>query len=114
MMDFIMVPLIFGIVTYGIYSLFELFVHKKERLMIIEKLSEKVDWAILQCFENRMSDGWLRLRIIDRLHFPYVCACEFRRRLENDFYGVWSVGFVVRWFRIDLGIYYREQNGKKE
>ena len=47
MMDFIMVPLIFGIVTYGIYSLFELFVHKKERLMIIEKLSEKVDWAVL-------------------------------------------------------------------
>lgn len=47
MMDFIMVPLIFGIVTYGIYSLFELFVHKKERLMIIEKLSDKVDWAVL-------------------------------------------------------------------
>mgnify|MGYP000637248474 FL=1 len=47
MMNFIMVPLIFGIVTYGIYSLFELFVHKKERLMIIEKLSEKVDWAVL-------------------------------------------------------------------
>ena len=47
MMDFISIPLIFGIVTYGIYSLFELFVHKKERLMIIEKLSEKVDWAVL-------------------------------------------------------------------
>ena len=50
MMDFISIPLTFGIVTYGIYSLFELFVHKKERLM----------------------------------------------------------------FRIDLGIYYREQNGEKE
>lgn len=47
MMDFISIPLVVGIICYGIYSLFELFVHKKERLMIIEKLSEKVDWAVL-------------------------------------------------------------------
>ena len=39
MMDFITVPLIFGIVTYGIYKLFELFVCKKERLIIIEKIN---------------------------------------------------------------------------
>ena len=39
MMDFITVPLTFGIVTYGIYKLFELFVCKKERLMIIEKMN---------------------------------------------------------------------------
>ena len=31
MMDFITIPLTFGIVTYGIYKLFELFVCKKER-----------------------------------------------------------------------------------
>ena len=31
MMDFIMVPLIVGIVCAGIYGLFELFVRKKER-----------------------------------------------------------------------------------
>lgn len=47
MMDFIFIPLVIGIICYGIYSLFELFVHKKERLMIIEKLSEKVDLAVL-------------------------------------------------------------------
>ncbi len=47
MMDFISIPLVVGIICYGIYSLFELFVHKKERLMIIEKLSEKVDWSML-------------------------------------------------------------------
>ena len=62
MMDFIMVPLIFGIVTYGIYSLFELFVHKKERLMIIEKLSEKVDWAVL--------DGKLQLPSFAQNRYP--------------------------------------------
>lgn len=37
MMDFIMVPAIMAIITVGIYKLFELFVCKKERLMLIEK-----------------------------------------------------------------------------
>ncbi|MBR2607359.1 MAG: hypothetical protein IKC70_05455 [Bacteroidaceae bacterium] len=39
MMDFITIPLIFGIVTLGIYKLFELFVCKKERLIILEKMN---------------------------------------------------------------------------
>ena len=39
MMDFITVPLTFGIVTYGIYKLFELFVCKKERLTIIDRMN---------------------------------------------------------------------------
>ena len=43
MMDFIMVPLIVGIVCAGIYGLFELFVRKKERLAIIEKIGDKLD-----------------------------------------------------------------------
>ena len=38
-MDFITVPLVFGIVTCGIYKLFELFVCKKERLIILEKIN---------------------------------------------------------------------------
>ena len=40
-MEFIMIPAIFGIVTLGFYKLFELFVCKKERLLIIEKMGEK-------------------------------------------------------------------------
>lgn len=40
-MDFIMVPTIIGIITLGFYKLFELFVCKKERLLIIEKMGEK-------------------------------------------------------------------------
>ena len=39
MMDFITIPLIFGSVTYGIYKLFELFVCKKERLFLLEKMN---------------------------------------------------------------------------
>ena len=41
-MDFIMVPLIMGIITVGIYKLFELFVCRRERMAIIEKLGDKI------------------------------------------------------------------------
>lgn len=41
-MDFIMVPFIMGIITLGIYKLFELFVCRRERMAIIEKLSDKI------------------------------------------------------------------------
>jgi hypothetical protein len=52
MMDFITVPLVVGIVTLGIYKLFELFVRKKERLSIIEKIGEKFDASMI---ENKFS-----------------------------------------------------------
>ncbi|BEG99542.1 DUF6249 domain-containing protein [Bacteroides sedimenti] len=52
MMDFISVPLVVGIVTLGIYKLFELFVRKKERLSIIEKIGEKFDASMI---ENKFS-----------------------------------------------------------
>lgn len=42
MMDFITVPLVVGIVFYGVYKLFELFVCKNERLKIIDKLGDKL------------------------------------------------------------------------
>ena len=41
MFNFIIPPLVVGIITLGIYKLFELFVCKKERLLIIEKMGEK-------------------------------------------------------------------------
>ena len=40
-MNFIMVPAIMGILTLGFYKLFELFVCKKERLLMIEKMGDK-------------------------------------------------------------------------
>lgn len=43
MLDFISVPLTCAIVFAAIYGVFELFVRRKERLAIIEKLSEKID-----------------------------------------------------------------------
>ena len=40
MFSFLTPTFVLGIITYGIYRLFELFVCKKERIMLIEKLSE--------------------------------------------------------------------------
>ena len=51
MMDFISVPLITGIVFAAIYGLFELFVRRKERLTLIEKLGDKLD---ISGFENKL------------------------------------------------------------
>ena len=46
-MDFIMLPAVMGIITLGIYKLFELFVRKKERLIIIDKIGDKLTPEIL-------------------------------------------------------------------
>ena len=47
-MEFITIPLVVGMITYGIYGLFELFVRRKERIMLIEKIGEKIDPPLLQ------------------------------------------------------------------
>ena len=52
MMDFISIPLVVGIITLGIFRLFDLFVRKKERLAIIEKIGEKFDPSMV---ENKFS-----------------------------------------------------------
>lgn len=46
-MDFIMVPLILGIITLGVYKIFELFACRRERMALIEKLGEKISNAAL-------------------------------------------------------------------
>lgn len=56
-MDFIMIPAIFGILTVGFYKLFELFVCKKERLAIIEKMGEKFSPDMLENKINLPSVG---------------------------------------------------------
>ena len=67
MMDFITIPLVTGMVVLGIYKLFELFVRKKERLMIIDKIGDKLDSSVLSDqisvpvrIFNRFSSGTLK------------------------------------------------------
>jgi len=51
-MDFITVPLVVGIITFGIFKLFDLFVRKKERLAIIDKIGDRFDASMI---ENKFS-----------------------------------------------------------
>ena len=57
MLDFIMVPLVCGIFVFGFYKLFELFVCKKERLLIIEKMGDKFTPDMLEHKINFSSIG---------------------------------------------------------
>ena len=57
MFNFIIPPLVFGIVTLGIYKLFELFVCREERLTIIEKMGEKFTPGMLEHKINFSSIG---------------------------------------------------------
>ena len=57
MLDFIMVPLVCGIFVFGFYKLFELFICKKERLLIIEKMGEKFTPDMLEHKLNFSSIG---------------------------------------------------------
>lgn len=43
MFRFLTAPLVVGLVVLGIYGLFELFVRRKERLAIIEKIGDKLE-----------------------------------------------------------------------
>jgi hypothetical protein len=65
MMDFIMAPTITGIVFLGIYKLFELFVRRRERLIMIEKMSEKFDPSMIEDklnFANQKSTPFVTLK----------------------------------------------------
>ena len=60
-MEFIVVPVVCGIFVLGFYKLFELFVCKKERLAIIEKMGEK--------FTPDMLENKIKLPSVGNLSF---------------------------------------------
>lgn len=43
MMDFISIPTVVGIICASIYGLFELIIRRKERILMIEKMCERMD-----------------------------------------------------------------------
>ena len=69
MMDFISIPATFGIGAFAFYKIVELFVRKKERLMIIDRLSslegistEKLDFSKLFPQDTSDKGQYLALR----------------------------------------------------
>lgn len=91
MMDFILVPLVVGIATLGIYKLFELFVCRKERIIMIEKLGDKlssndinskfsfnVNYSRSQFSFSALKAGCLMMGIGLGLLFAFfICCCAF-------------------------------------
>ncbi len=70
MMEFISIPVTFGIGAYAFYKLVELFARKKERIMIIERLSqisstniENLDISRIFGEGKNFSNKFLSLRI---------------------------------------------------
>ena len=70
MLQFIYIPLVIGIITLGIYKLFELFVRKKERLTIIDKIGDKLHPSMIDdsisfrpSFEKPHNISFISLRI---------------------------------------------------
>lgn len=86
MFEFITIPLVVGIVCVGIYSLFELFVRKKERLSIIEKIGEKLDAS---AFEGKLS---LPKYIIEKIG-EKLDASAFEEKLSLSNYSMKRYSF---------------------
>jgi hypothetical protein len=71
-MDFITIPVVTAIVVFGFYKLIELFVRKKERILLIDKLStlenvscEKFDLSRIFGENKIMKNQFLGLRRVD-------------------------------------------------
>lgn len=109
MLDFIMVPLVVGIVTLGIYKLFELFARRKERMALIEKLGEKIDTSL---FENKFTFpkfntggskfGTLKIACLllgvglGLLVGFFICQYYLVNTGKTEFYNnIWEIGNVV-------------------
>lgn len=75
MFDFIVYPLVTGIVTLGIYKLFELFARRKERLFIIEKVADKI----------------LPVELCKKLQMPSFSHVKF----DFSSYGALKIGLLL-------------------
>nr|WP_163214437.1 DUF6249 domain-containing protein [Bacteroides sp. 519] len=65
-MDFITAPLVVGICVFGVYKLFELFARRRERLALIDKLTEnfsgdKINLTLPDFSQLRFSYGALKV-----------------------------------------------------
>lgn len=103
MMDFITVPLTTGIVFATIYGLFELIVRRKERMYIIEKLSDKLDGSYLH--------GSMLPINLDRTRFSFSALkvgcllCGIGLGLLVGFFLQLNISF----YRNDIDIYRESQ-----
>jgi hypothetical protein len=94
-----MIPLVVGICVAGTYGLFELFVRRKERLTIIEKIGEKLDASAFE--------GKYRLPgSFPRLSFS---ALKGGCLLTGIGLGL-LLGFVINLNAVDMNVHYSRDN----
>lgn len=112
MLDFISIPATFGIGAYAFYKVVELFVRKKERLMIVDKLSslegfssEKLDFS--RVFSQDKSDKGQYIA----LRFGSLIIGLGLGLLVGYFIGLFSFPPISS--AIDNQIYYRFRETKE-
>lgn len=102
MMQFIMIPTLFGIVTLGLYKFFELIICRKERLLLIEKLGDKLTPEGL--------NGQLNISFERRLSFSALkFSCLFMGMglgLLLAFFINAEWGYTMKEFRVDDEVLY--------
>lgn len=102
-MDWITAPLVCAIIFGCIYKVVELFVHKRERLMVINKLTEisNVDFKGINLYSsgNKFTGlriGWLLLGIGFGFLFGFLInMMATYGQYANDFDNVWRYHNIV-------------------
>ena len=79
MMDFIIVPTVVGIICASIYGLFELVIRRKERILMIEKMCERMDPIQM---DGKISFNPFRKR--DRTRSPFWTP---RRKIRSKLFA---------------------------
>ncbi|MDR2496137.1 MAG: hypothetical protein LBD21_03330 [Tannerellaceae bacterium] len=102
MLEFIFVPVVVGIVVTGVYGLFELYARRKERLMIIEKLGEKLDPAAVTG----------KLKLSSSMPFFSFSALKVGSLLSGIGLGL-LVGFIINASLWSSGLYTRHSDGSR-
>ena len=128
MMDFITIPLVVGTITLGIYKLFELFVCRKERIAMIEKLADRVNtgeinsnlslnlnYSRSRFFKKRSADAWNRIRSTGRLLYLHqlISGIHCFQKLGRGTSGkcrVWRMCTSFRWRRAAGSFPHRDEN----
>ncbi|MGM9759379.1 MAG: hypothetical protein ACI30I_04585 [Parabacteroides sp.] len=101
MMEFLLVPIVVGIICVSLYGLFELILRRKERLAIIEKIDGKIDAST---FEGRIGlpayRGW-------KLTFNTFTALKIGALLAGIGLGL-LIAFFIHWSLMMSPLYYQQ------
>lgn len=97
-MHYLEAPLVVAIITWGIYKLFELFAHRRERLNIVDKISDQITFE-----EVGKQFGGPSFRNI-KLDFSSYGALKIGLLLLGIGLGLMFAFFVTAMFEMNSGL----------